>query len=321
MKYSYLLIGDSKGKNIVDPMSEEPQLSGLYLWSRAFQKYGSKGNMDNFWRKEDLEDYDIVHVNYTPSNMQHPSVIRDQLGDSSSTKLVINVDLDTHYWGVNFGYHFNDFIRELNLADILFHVEQKGAETLTMLLDREVHINPHPVDVTGIFNYSLKEREPIIGTIFHRYFPNTVVPYTIQKDIPLRRVLFGHVPVGKHGVVANAGIYDQVLPMQGFKTNLQELAKCAIGCDLYEGHTFGRTIIELAALGVPTLCSSTIEAGQRLFPQTTIDPYDISRGKELITLLAEDLDFANSVILEANKSCSFYNLENSHARFVEMVEE
>ncbi len=320
MKYKYLLVGDTKGRTVVDPQTEEPQLSGLYLWSRAFQKYSGKGSIELFWRKEDLEDYDIVHVNYTPSNIQLPGVIRDQLGDSSSTKLVINVDLDTHYWGVNFGHNINDFIRELKLADYLFHVESKGAESLEMLLNREIHINPHPVDVSGIYDYMLKEREPVIGTIFHRYFPNTVVPFLVQREIPLRRVLFGYVPVGKQSVVANAGMYDQIVPLQGFKKHLQEVAKCAIGCDLYEGHTYGRTIVELAALGIPTVCSSTIEAGHRLFPQTTVGPYDIHEARQRLTLLHEDQEFANSVIIEANKACSYYSLENSYKRFVEMIE-
>ncbi|MFH1769863.1 MAG: hypothetical protein ABH833_04345 [Parcubacteria group bacterium] len=319
-KYKYLLIGDPAGASFVDASKEEAQLSGLYLWSRTFKINGEEGKIETLWRAEELEEYDIVHVNYTPSNIQLPSVIRDELGNSSSTKLVINVDLDVHYWGVNFGYFFMEFIRELKLADVLFHVESKGAEALEMLLDRKVHVNPHPVDVRNMYDYMKKDREPVIGTMYHRYFPNTTIPFITQRKVPMRRILFGHVPVGKQGTVANAGMFDQIIPRTGFKDYLNEVSKCAIGCDLYEGHTFGRSVIELAALGVPTVCSSTIEAANELFPLTTIDPYDVKSAERLFIRLSEDDEFCNTVIKQAHSLCGEYSLESSYKRFVEMIE-
>ncbi len=319
-KLKYCLIGDTLDGDVVNANKGRPQLSGLFLWSKAFEMYGSKGNISTIWRKEDLEEYDIVHVNYTPSNIQLPSIIKQELGNSSSTKLIVNIDLDVRYWGFNWSYYLNILTNELRLADAVFHVEPVGAGILEHMIDRKVSILPHPVDVTNIYNYMRKEREPIIGTIFHRYFPNTIIPFTAQKNIQLRRVLFAFRPVEKKTVVANAGMFDQILTTRSFIDNLNEVSKCAIGCDLYEGFTYGRSIIELAALGVPTVCSSTISASGKLFPFTSVDPFDIKGAERLFIRLSEDEQFANDVIIHANKQCSQYSIKNSYTRFMEMLE-
>ena len=318
-KLSYCLIGDDRGQSVVDASNDTIQLSGLYLWSRAFNMHGKAGTINTIWRKEDLEDYDIIHVNYTPSNNQLPSVIREELGTDSSTTLVVNVDLDIKYWGQNWAYYLHNFKRDLEAADILFHVEPKGGELINHLFELDVHTNPHPVDVRNMYDYMLEVKEPIIGTIFHRYFPNTLLPYAAQKSIPLRRILFGFQPTGKQGIVANAGMFDQILKYQHFKEYVMEVAKCAIGFDLYDGYSYGRATIEFAGLGVPAVVSNTIQASH-LFPQTSVHPYDTKGAEAILQKLYDDPEFCNEVILEAHEGCKIYSLENSYKRFVEMVE-
>ena len=318
-KLSYCLIGDDRGKSVVNAEKGSIQLSGLYLWSRAFNHYGKSGTIEPFWRGEDLEDFDIIHVNYTPSNNQLPTIIKDELGTSSSTKLVLNVDLDIRYWGANWAYYLTNFKRDLKMADVLFHVEQHGAELIEHLIGDKININPHPVDVTNLYDFMNGNREPIIGTIFHRYFPNTIIPYAAQMNIPLRRILFGFQPTGKTGIVANAGMYDQILKYQHFRDYVKELAKCQIGCDLYEGFSYGRATVEFAGLGVPAVVSKTIGASN-LFPQTSVDPYDVKGAELLFKRLINDAEFCNEVILDAHEGCKMYSLQNSYKRFLEMLE-
>lgn len=321
-KYSYILIGDDKGRNHMNgsPTDGTLQLSGLYQWANTFKRYGKSGTIEPFWRKEDLEEYDIVHINMTPSNLQHISVIRNELGESSSTKIVCNIDLDVAHWSVNFSYYMTALVKELEKADILFHVESTGANVLSHLLDREVHVCPHPVDVSGIYDFITKEREPMAGVIFHRYTGESMVPYIALKNIPLRRVLFGYTPIGKQAAVSNAGMYDDILMHQGFKTHIQEVAKMFVGCDLYQGFTFGRTVVEFAALAVPTVASNTIEAARYLYPLTAVDPFDTRGAEEKFKKLISDPDFADSVIKMAAERCSMYGLENRYKAFCEMIE-
>ncbi len=320
-KLKYCLIGDDTGDKHVDPTKDEAQLSGLFLWSRAFNLYGKSGEIRPIWRKNDLEKYDIIHINYTPSNIQLPTIIRNELGVNSSTKLVINIDMDVHYWGVNFSHQITNVMNELKMADVLFHVEPMGADVLGHILDRKVNTLQHPVDVTNIFNYMKKERQPVIGTIFHRYFPNTIIPFAAQKNIPLRRILFGFTQEKKEKrLVSNAGMFDQILQFQQFKDNLDEMSKCLMACDLYEGYTYGRTLIELAALGVPTVCSSTISSAKTIFPFTSVDPFNVREAERIFIKLYEDGEFCDRVILHANKHCSQYSLKNAYKGFIEMIE-
>lgn len=318
-KYSYLLVGDPRGRDIAN-QNDELMLSGLYLWSTAFHKFGKKGDIDTLWRGEDLEEYDVIHVNYTPSNIQLPTIIRDQLGDSSSTKLVMNVDLDVAHWGANFAYYSIDMMREIMLADVLFHVEAQGAVTLEHLTGKGVHVNPHPVDVSKIYDHVAKEREPMIATMYHRYTGDTMTQWIAQRNIPLRKVLFGYTP-GKHNYVANAGMYDQIITYQPFGKHVPEISKALVGCDLYPGFTYGRAVIEFAALAIPAVCSGTIAAANWLFPDTAVNPFDTRAAEEKLRKILEDQDFADSVIKRANARCGFYSLENSYKRFCSILEE
>jgi len=300
--------------------SDDVQLSGLYLWQRAFNEYDDKGIIDTFWRKEDLEDFDVVHINYTPSNIQLPTVVREQLGKDSSTKLVMNMDLDVARLSPNWSYHLTNMINEMRMADHLFHVEPKGAEILGHLIERPITVNPHPVDVTRLYDHIKDEREPIIATIYHRYTADTLTQYIAQKNIPMRRVLFGY-NAGKHHYVANQGMYDQVIPYTHFKEHIEEISKAAIGCDLFNGFAFGRVPIEFAALGIPAVVSNTLGASDLLFPHTSVDPFDVKSAEKLFEKLVSDTEFADLVIKTAHDGCGNYSLSNSHQRFMQMLED
>ncbi|MDD5614967.1 MAG: hypothetical protein PHH85_02060 [Candidatus Methanoperedens sp.] len=321
-KYSYILIGDDRGRNHLDssPENSTLQLSGLYQWANAFKRCGKGGTIEPFWRKEDLEDYDIVHINMTPSNLQHISVIRNELGESSSTKIICNIDLDVTHWSVNFSYYMTALVKELEKADVLFHVESTGANVLSHIVDRNVYVCPHPVDVSSIYDYIIKYREPMAGVIFHRYTGESMTPYIALRNIPLRRVLFGYTPIGKQAAVSNAGMYDDILPYQDFKSNISEMAKMFLGCDLYQGYSYGRAVVEFAALEVPIVASNTIGAARYLFPETAVNPFDTKDAEDKFKRIISDPDFADSVIRTAAERCSLYSLENRYKAFCGMIE-
>lgn len=326
-KYKYILIGDDRGRSHLNKEDGAKtkgdgaiQLSGLYQWANCFKAYGSGGTIEPVWRLEDLEEYDVVHVNMTPSNLQHISVIRNELGESSSTKIVCNVDLDVAHWSPNFSYYTTAMVTELKKADILFHVETRGADVLEHLLEKKVHVCPHPVDVTGLYDYIQKERDPMAGVIFHRYTAESLTPYIALRNIPLRRVLFGYTPVGKAPAVANAGMYDEIMMYQGFEAHIKEVAKMFIGCDLYSGHSYGRSVVEFAALGVPCVASNTIEAARYLFPETAVDPFDTKGAEEKFRKIISDPDFADSVIETAAAGRRMYGLESRYKAFCALIE-
>jgi|LGVF01.1.fsa_nt_gb hypothetical protein len=316
----YILIGDPIGRDLANSKNKNDiQLSGLYQWANIFQKYGLKGTIKPCWRREDLEDYDIVHINYTPSNIQLPTVVKEELGDSS-TKIVLNVDLDTSLWSRNWAPHITNMTNEIKMADIVFHVEPVGQRLVQQLIDSPVHLCPHPVDVNGLFDYimPLEDRENMISTIFHRYTGETMTQYLAQKNIPLRRVMFG-MHTDELKLAASQRMYDQLIVQQIFPDFITEISKSRMGCDLYDGFSFGRVPIEFAALGIPAVISNRIGSSW-LFPNTTVDPYDIVGAHKIFTKLLYDDNFTNQAIKTAHDNCSYYSLRNSYDRFQEMLD-
>lgn len=313
---SYCLIGDKLGASTI-PGPTTPNLSGLWLWAKAFREYGSDGDTQVIWRKEDLEEYDIIHINYTPSNMQLPSIIRDELGESD-TKLIINVDLDVSYHGINWAYYEYLMKKELNMADLVFHVESIGAKYISELINKKVHVLPHPVDVSRLYDYIKIDRKPQVACIFHRYHPDTLTPSIAWRDIPINKHLYNYT--SKEGkFAASQGTWDKIHQVQPSLEYIQNVSNVMLGCDLYRGYTFGRSIVELAALGIPTLCSNTIEASNVLFPKTSVDPMDVSTAKQTAKKLYNDHEFAENVLKYAQEHCTWYSLKTRYEHMVNMV--
>jgi len=317
--WSYCLIGDPAAASQT-LSAATPNLSGLWLWSRAFREYGKDGDIRIIWRKEDLEEWDVIHINYTPSNIQLPTIIREELGDSSSTKLIMNVDLDISYHGINWAYWTPIMIKELKMADALFHVESVGARYIKEMIDHKKHVHtlPHPVDVSRLHDFKRVERENFIACIFHRYHPDTITPYIATKDLPLRKHLYNYDDkAGKFA--ASQGCWDMIIRSTTPMDYINQINKALIGCDLYRGYTFGRTVIEFVALGIPAVCSNTIEAGRYLLPETCVEPLNVKSAKEKLNLLLDN-EFASDILIYAHERCGWYGLEQRHQEMIKILE-
>ena len=117
-KLSYMLFGGTSMP------TTGPLLSGLFSWVEAFQMFGKNGARFASMSKDTLENYDIVHVNFTPGAATYALAIRDRLGEHSSTKLVLNVDFAVGMWNTIDPYILK---KVCEAADYLFHVEPMGA--------------------------------------------------------------------------------------------------------------------------------------------------------------------------------------------------
>lgn len=308
---------------IGDPLAFEaaktektPLLSGLWQWSKAFKKFGAKGSVRLVREAEDI-DTDIIHVNMTGGNLALPQMLRDSLGNSSSVKIVVNVDFDVSSWGANWIYP-TLLEKALNCADLIFHVEPVGAKTLEFALKRKVYELPHPVDIVGLDEYKKEVREPYVTNVFHRYYPDITVPYWALRDLPLKSVLIGY---GK-GTVAPLPMYDVYYSVLPFIEAIDVMSRGKFGLDLFHGYSYGRVVAEFAALATPCVCSETIAAAHRCFPDLVVNPYDVKRANELFWKMIEDDEFANEVCLKKGYyAVKHYSLECCYKRMVEALEE
>lgn len=316
-KISYCLCGDKTAEKSWEELKDgDLSLSGLWLWAKAAHLHGKKGDIRVIKRKHELEEYDSVAINLTPGNFALPQVMRDELGNSSSTKLIVNIDFEVDNWdGI---WQYPPLLEKaLDCADLVFHVEPVGAAVLEQVLGRKVHVLPHPVDLKGLDKIKQQDRDPTIVTLYHRHTREIAIPYWAQKDVPLNRVLLGYIG----GKVAASQMYDLALPYMKFGEAMQVLSKALIGYHVHHGYTGGRGVIECASLMVPCICSETIYASKICFPSLTCKPFDIKRQHDLMMKLIEDHEGAEQIVRYAWDAAEHFSLENSYKRLCEALED
>lgn len=314
-KLRYMLFGDPK----VD--FTKPVLPGLFQWANAFNAWDREGVIFNIVCKEELERYDVIHVNWTSGHPSYISAIRDALGDSSTT-IIANVD---------FGVGLHDIIDPLIMkdtlikADMIFHVEPFGARRLSNYLERNVPCIPHPCDVERIKKFRKGTYlPPTISCQFHRYGSTWAIYYyatqrLLKKYPELRSVLYNVTDYPPHHPSLEDK-FSSVVPVAPYAEYLDDLSRCYINLDLPPDYTYGRGIVDAAALGIPTIGSDTVFAQQMIYPELAcncVDAEQVEKALEQMLLRPDDY----SEFSERGKDkCKFFDLYNSHNRMVEELE-
>ena len=298
--------------------SDEIVLSGLFSWVPAFREFGKSGTTSTDLACDSLEQYDVIHVNYTPKNASYVAAIRDSIGFDSDTKIVVNVDYAINMWS-----SIDPFVmrQQLALADVVFHVEPVGAARLSRFLDRKVYTVPHPVDVGGVKKYQKPTSLPtIVACQYHRYMYTWssyfYATYQTRKKFGVRTALMNH---SGDTAVALDSMFDAVVGRMPYPAYLQALADCYINVDLAPDYTYGRGVVEAAALGVPTVGSEWISAIRRLFPTLAVSPHNDRDIRQRLEELLTNPDQAAYIAKNAMDSCEYYNLENSCDRLTRVV--
>lgn len=296
-------------------------LGGLFAWEKAFHVYGSRGYKSANLVKDLLEEFDLIHVNYTPRNASYIAAIRDSLGDHSDTKIIAQVDYSVGLWN-----SIDPLVmrQQLGLADFVFHVEPVGASILSDYLGRTVPVIPHPVDVSGIVDYRQKQPSmpPIVSCQYHRYMytwhPYYYGTYKSRRDYGVRVALMNYTD---GAVVPLDGFFDEVIGRGPYEGYIGALSHVFTNIDITPDYTFGRGIVESAALGVPTIGSISVRAANHIWPELAVPPYDVVQIKRVLECLFTDPEFSSAMSKQGIERSWFYSLENSYDRLVSSLEE
>lgn len=297
-------------------------MPGLFSWVNAFRDHGGKGVMRATFDRNELESFDIIHVNITPGHPSYVQALRRALGQHSSTKIIANVDYAVSMWGNIDPYVLE---AELRAADTVFHVESTGAARVGRMLNRKVHCIPHPVDTVRL--KKLKNApfsEPTITCQYHRYWGTWSVYYYALRDMKWNvRSILCNLPNNSMPPLISPEVYFGdvcgVMPHQQYITDV--LSKAYINLDAAPDKTFGRGVIEAAVLGVPTVGTASIEAMGRLFPSLRInDPDDEIQMRYHIEHLLKDPEFYRECMQQGKEQAEHYNNKNSYKRMMNAVE-
>jgi len=306
----YLTVTNWFDKNALPKIKHK---TGFYQWLQVFD-----GDIEVFSRVEDFEKYDVVHINMTGGDANLIPEVRKIIGNSSSTKIVACTDYAIELWQQRYGHPF--LLRHMtDSADVVIATEYCLASALAALLERKVYRIPHPADLDYLRKIE-KAPKKVAGVMYHRYDDQIYSPYIALKGMGYTPALLGYIrKESKHwGVISS--LFPNIIEYCEYEDIVKHMAKCSF---LYEPttiHTYGRVSVEAAAMGIPCIGSMFSEAQRNLFPKLTSDPYNFTKIRAAIDLLADEK--VKSEILEvAEKGVGFYSRDVCRESFKKTLEE
>ena len=298
-------------------LKENLARTGLYQWINIFD-----GEIKRFGdlEEDELEKYDVIHINLSAQDYHLPNLIRDKLGKGSSTKIVCNGDYTTELWQGSFDFP-QTFKHLVKSADMVFGTEEYMVGAMEEVYGRKVHMFPHPCHVKRLKILRPDNKEDFISTIWHRYDNMTLLPYLATRNHGLKTQLIGYNGAQDKKSYATTTMYNRILGGTNFQEFCNQMMRSELLYEPFTLHSHGRATIDTAALGLPVVGSNRLQSMNKCYPYTAIDPYDITKSRELIQKIIKDDDFKQKVIDTARENVDYYNYKNSKERFVKALEE
>jgi len=290
--------------------------SGLYSWINVF-----RGDVFLFKEiKDKLNDFDIIQVNLSGQDWHLVNNIRELIGKDSSTKIVANCDYVTELWQNSFDY-LDTMRRELTGADMLFGTEPYMCGALAELTGRKVFEIPHPTHVKRLKSLTKRESNDYLSVNWHRYDNFTMIPSLAARNHGLKTQLIGYEVGSDKRRWTTSPLYDRIIGSTNFLDFCETLMESKLVYEPFTLNSYGRTTVETAALGIPTVGSDRVASIRQCFPKTMCNPYDVQKSRELIEKVIKDEKFRDEVVEYANNAVEHYNFENSSARYLAALSE
>ena len=305
----YILVTDFIHESLI---KEHYTRTGLYQWQNVF-----RGTVKNLQDIEDVNEYDIIQVNMSGQDMRLIGDVKDKI-TNAKTLVVANNDYTSEMWASSFP-HPSTVKREVQMADMVFGTEYFMSVALTEILGRTVHIIPHPCDVKRLKSLDKKDVKDVISTIWRRYDKHAYVPSIAVKNCGLRTYLVGYDKTLDPKVWMTTTLYDKVYAGTNYMDFCDMLRQSKIVYNPFTFHSYDRTGVDCAAMGVPLVGSNRTQSNVLCYPYTSVDPYDVKGARQLIQRLLTDEEFKDMVVKTALEKSEFYNHENSKLKYLQAL--
>lgn len=315
-KPKYLCVVNKVSEDIKNCLNEVPRRGGFFNWSFVF-----KGDIMAYNDVDDFEKYDIIHLNGSPSDQVLLWEIRRKIGWNSDTKIVYNNDHVCEIWD-GFKLHPLHLFNAQRQADMVFGTEPHQASNM---IDGAFTM-PHPHWIHMLKRFGRRDITESIGYLFHwwesKKFIPTIWSYKLKEQgIKHHSRLYSYMPhADKHPEYLRA-TWDETISPMNYPEFIDNFITNKLVVDYCGYHTYGRTTVDCAAIGVPMVGSNRIESMNRCFPQLAIDPFDGKGSVELMKRLWKDETFYAEVIDYARGASEYYNYKNCRDRFMSALEE
>lgn len=318
----------------VDTQGQYLMVTGIYQWVRAFNgEWLDPGELDY----DNLDEFDVLLVGWTGVDMELISNLKEARGKSKTPYIVACLDYGVDLFPNNLAIHYGGtFRRNMLDADLVFAAESRQREVLEFLLGKEVPLLYHPCSITELREvaerrrvYGREEKEKLaersgqklkLSVVIHSWRPDPVTPYlALNSNVSDRsryRIFCYNIPESESERLLHC--YDMIAAPLPYARFIEHIVDSYVVVDSYSVYSYGRMSIESAALGIPCIGSCTVESQRVLWPELTIDPYDIKKIRELSDRLYDDKDFYDEVVSYAQQALvGSYDLKSRREALLE----
>ncbi len=308
---------------------EKSYMNGVEAWAFALNadyRYSLKTNIS------DLQNYEIVICNSNLFALKH------------CLKLCLNRPKN-QFWITMIEGSASDylnphpyFIELIDHSDLVNVINQKTLDyfrSLTKTRTEYIGI-PYPVDEIRKFRVVAENRNRkifICLTSLNRINDimiarQTGLPFYIYENIISRKIknigiFFKNMTISKNYFLKKAiEKYPdlEVLPETSLKEYFRFNSKSFIWLNIDPRFTWGRFVLDAAALGIPMVTTSSTGHGDILFPFTCLNnEFDNEKALELIKRLSTDRDFYNQVSNYPENKMNYYKPENMVKRLFDFI--
>ena len=267
-RIKYLCVVNKISKDIQNCLEEVPRRGGFYNWLWVF-----KGEIMAYNEVEDFEKYDVIHLNGSPSDQVLLFEIRKKLGWSSDTKLVYNNDHVCEIWD-GFKLHYLHLLNAQRQADMVFGTEPY--QTSNMI--DGAFVIPHPHWIHMLKRWGRPKITDSIGYLYHWWEGKKFIPaiwsYKLRNSgIKHKQRLYSYMPQHDRHPEYMRASWDEVINPMNYPEFINHFITNKVVVDYCGYHTYGRTSVDMAAIGVPMVGSNRVESINRCFPQIAHDPF------------------------------------------------
>jgi hypothetical protein len=145
----------------------------------------------------------------------------------------------------------------------------------------------------------------------------------IRKEYAMKIILMNYSKQERkqNGRVPIVCMFNEIAERMPYPNYINYLSQTLINIDVTYDFTYGRGMVDAAALKVPTIGSKTIEAQHKLWPELAITPGKDWEMEAVTARLLGDDDWREEMAQQGYERCDIYSLENSYMKMVKILEE
>jgi len=314
-----LVCGGNRGTwSWTDRPDDADVISGIEAWVYALKgKYQWGGALS----ERDLETYDPIILNLNPEHLEgYDRILRSTPGRGRVVGLfeggLADISSTWRLWS-----------RVADRCHAIIAINGHGLSYMRSLTSRPVALVgiPYPVDGVRRHAIAIEERgpeillcapllsrpldylaarplgRPMIG--FERTFPRR--PYEIRRHRSLDKGIY----LRRAGRLYSDPNLD-ILPETTPQSYLSRVARTSLWMNLDSRYTWGRNVLDAAALGVPVVSTRETWHAPQLFPDLVVSsPYDIDGATGMARRLLEDGGFYSRTVAAAAVGLEEYGVD------------